>query len=202
MSKYRFSLRTAALLLGSALLLAAAALLTFQLAAEHRVQGRLPTITADLTALLTDRTTGFSGIQSDARMPSAELEGENVCGLLEYGGAAMPVFAEFDSRNAARRPAVFSGSAYDGSLVLGGNAESFGFLQTLAGGESVTFTDLLGRSFAYRVDSIRHAEKLSDGLAAGSAELTLFVRISGSYLIARCTEGSSGTYKHSTNTVQ
>jgi sortase A len=193
MNKHRFSLRAAALLLGSALLLAAAALLSFQLAAEHRVQGRLPTITEELTALLTDRTAGFSGIQSDSKMPSVELENESVCGLLECGNTILPVFAEFDRQNAARRPAVYSGSAYDGSLVLGGNAESLGFLQTLAGGESVTFTDLLGRSFAYRVDSIRHAEKLFDGLAAESAELTLFVRMNGAYLIVRCTEGASGT---------
>ena len=186
-------MRTAVLLLGCALLAAAAALSFFQLMAERRLRERVPIITSELTGLLTERTAGFSGIQSDLRMPSAELEGESVCGLLEYGDTALPIFADFDSRNTARRPAVYSGSAYDGSLILGGNEDNFGFLQMLAGGENITFIDLLGRSFIYRVDSIRHAEKLSDGLAAESADLTLFVRINGNYLIARCTEGTSGT---------
>ena len=184
-------MRTAALLLGCALLLAAAVLLVFQLAAEHRVRERIQVISDELSTLLADRTVGFSGIQSDPRMAAAELEGERVCGLLEYGNDTMPVFAEFDRINAAKRPAVYSGSAYNGSLVLGGNEENFGFLQTLAGGETIKFIDMLGRAFVYQVESIRHAEILSDGLAAESAALTLFVKIDGTYLIARCTEGMS-----------
>ncbi len=195
MNKRRFSLRAAELGLGCALLLTAAVLLIVQLAAEHRVRERIPVISKELSTLLADRTVGFSGIQSDMRMPSTELENERVCGLLEYGNTALPVFAEFDRKNGAKRPAVYSGSAYDGSLVLGGNAESFGFLQTLAGGETVTFIDMLGRSFVYQVESIRHAGNLSDGLAAGSADLTLFVVMDRAYLIARCQEGASGTHE-------
>ena len=190
MNKRRFSSCAAALAVGFALLLAAAALFIAQRSAERRVYDRIPAITDALTALLPERTAGFSGIQGDLRMPSAELEGERVCGLLVYGDAALPVFSEFDRKNPVKRPAVYSGSVYDGSLVLGGNAECFSFLQTLAGGETVSFTDLLGRAFLYRVDSIRHADELGQALAADTAVLTLFVRINGGYLIARCTEGA------------
>lgn len=182
MNKRRIYLRRGLMTLGCLLMILAAELLAAQLLAEHRVKEKLPAITRELAALLANPTAGFQ--QSDLRMPTLELEGEQICGLLECDDTALPVFAEFDRQIAARRPAVYSGSVYDGSLVLGGSEKTFGFLQKLEGGEEITFTDLRGRCYAYRVESIRHSRTLAEGLE--SADLTLYVKINGGYLIADC----------------
>ena len=70
------------------------------------------------------------------------------------------------------------GSVYDGTLIVGGGSEdgNFDFIDQLDAGEELTFTDMTGRVFRYKVRKICHADNAAETLVDSESALTLFVK--------------------------
>lgn len=114
-------------------------------------------------------------------MAAVEIDGIDVIGLLELPGRGikLPVSAEWDSSEQSFRPARFMGSVYDGTLIVGGRSEdgNFDFIDQLDAGEELTFTDMTGRVFRYKVRKICHADNArAETLVDSESALTLFVK--------------------------
>ena len=135
------------------------------------------------------RSVGLIEERSDNAMPAYDIDGTDFIGLLELPrlGVKLPVAAEWNSSLFAFRPARYSGSVYDGTLVIGGKYESgnFDFADKIDVGEKIEFTDMCGRVFGFTVKKISHADGIDADTLDGS-ELTLFVKKNGGYIIIRC----------------
>lgn len=135
------------------------------------------------------RSVGLIEERSDNAMPAYDIDGTDFIGLLELPrlGVKLPIAAEWSKAAFAFRPARYSGSVYDGTLVVGGKYESgnFDFADKTDVGDKVEFTDMCGRVYSFTVKKISHADGIDADTLDGS-DLTLFVKKSGGYLIIRC----------------
>lgn len=179
------------IIVGCGALLASAAIFIGR-AIEHRqAESRFQELVEQIEELLPRRTYGSLEDRGDYTMPVLEIDGYDFAGLLEIEtyGIKLPVYAAWDEHDTARRPAVYVGSAYNGSLIIGGrNTEKqFNFISRLSGGEKISFTDVQGRVYFYTVEAVKHSENINEDILTDSQYmLTLFVRVNGAYLIARC----------------
>lgn len=109
-------------------------------------------------------------------MPMMSVDGRDYVGLLELAdyGIKLPVYARWDEQTAKSAPCKYYGSVYDGSLVIGGaNTESsFSFLTKLDKDDSVSFTDLTGKVFSYKISAIKHLQNAD--FVSNGCELVLF----------------------------
>ena len=147
-----------------------------------RLQQRLPTATV-----------GVQDTYSSMAMPALEVDGENVIGLLEIPshGVTLPIGSAWDTWKLISYPQRFSGTVYDGSLIIGGR-DSVGQLECLKVvdiGDEIVVTDMTGARFTYAVESVqRSSSAAASVLDEGDADLTLFVRAAygTEYVIVRC----------------
>lgn len=172
-------------------LTASAVLFIGRIAERKRIENSFTDIVIQLEEMLPELTQGSREELGNYAMPAVEIDGNDFAGLLEVKsyGIKLPVFAVWNEGNTAKCPAVYTGSAYNGSLVIGGrNTEKqFAFAGRLEGGEAISFTDVLGRVFSYTVEAVKHSEKISsDVLVSNEYALTLFVKLGSGYLIVRC----------------
>ena len=172
-----------------------AALLGFRFYGEFAQKQAAATVKR-LNALLPAREAGIPEQYSNMEMPSLQLEGQNLIALVEFPDfdRTLPVRSSWDGGKVWTMPARFCGTAYDGSLVIGGSDQpgQFDFFGQIELGAAVKLTDMMGREFSYTVTRIDRAEKASgEKLTAGEWELTLFVRDSYSleYTLVRCSNG-------------
>lgn len=144
-----------------------------------------------LEEALHDVVPGVPGMSGG--MPVMQVEGVDYAALLEVPtfGIKLPVADEWDGQSLAGVPARFYGSAYDGTLVIGGSdtAYQFGFCDQIQHGSAVTVTDMTGSRFSYtvtRIDRAKHAE--SGWLADEDFDLTIFCRDTYTleYIAVRC----------------
>lgn len=184
------------MMIAGAALLIAAALLIFRYHVEKQ-KNTVDTaaICEKIESILPERTAGVIEEREDTEMPALELDGRDYAGILELSSLSvkLPVAASWEEQDTAYRPAVFTGSAYDGSLVVGGRYESgnFDFVDSLNTGETVTFTDMTGTYFSYTVTRITHTKQVDQDTIRDDAEengddLTLFVKKSGTFLVVHC----------------
>lgn len=150
-------------------------------------------VTEQLSQLLPEKTLGVPGSYADPLMPVLQIKDKDYCAILQIPALdiTLPVADQWDSDQLHRSPARFFGSAYDGTLVIGGadNAKQFGFCDTIDQGVTVTITDMTGAEFTYtvaRVDRSENAE--TQWLCQEDWDLTLFCRelYSMNYLAVRC----------------
>ena len=143
--------------LGAALILAGAALLI--LPELHARQNR--ETVAQLEQRLPQRITGYPGIYEDPAMPALELEGTDYVGILDLPGygVKLPVAGVWEEGNRNARPSRFWGSAYDGTLVIGGSAEKgqLDFCSKVNPGDRIRFTDMTGAEFDYQVTRVERS---------------------------------------------
>lgn len=162
-----------------------------RLTREKQGAADIPSLVEKIEAALPERSAGVMEKRADSTMAAVEIDGVDMIGLLELPGRGikLPVAAEWDSSQQGFRPAKFSGSVYDGTLIVGGSSEAgnFDFADQLDAGEEVTFTDMTGRIFRYTVRKISHADNArAETLADAEDMLTLFVKKNGTFLIVRC----------------
>lgn len=176
---------------GCVALLVSAVLFIGRIAEQKKTEARLSELAQQIEELLPKKTDGSIEERGDYTMPVLEIDGYDFAGLLEIEayGIKLPIFAVWQEHDTAKRPAVYMGSVYNGSLIIGGrNTEKqFSFISRLSGGEKISFTDVQGRVFFYTVSAVKHSENINAEILTDSQyALTLFVRVNGAYLIARC----------------
>ena len=154
---------------------------------------RLASVTEALEARLPARTLGMVGERSDPSMPIVRLNSTDYLALIEFPSknVCFPVAAEWDSRKAMRCPARFSGSAYDGILIIGASElrGQIDFVRKLDIGEIITVTDMRGRQYRYEIRTIKPVQTLDPGLPAErDMDLMLFTSspLSSGYHVILC----------------
>lgn len=105
-------------------------------------------------------------------------------------GVKLPLYSTWDTGKLTSFPCRFYGSAYVGSLIIGGNDQSgqFDCLQKMDLGTAVKIVDMQGAEFSYsatRIDRSKSADL--DILWDAEYDLTMFARYANSkeYVIVR-----------------
>jgi len=110
-------------------------------------------------------------------------------GVLELPALSLklPVLSSWSAENGKVAPCRYSGSVYQGDLIICAHNYSshFGNLDRLETGDSVTFTDMDGNLYSYRVAQSQVLEGTDvDVIRDGDWDLTLFT----------CTPGGKNRY--------
>ena len=146
-----------------------------------------------LSAMIPERSAGVPGSYLQPRMPVLQIDSADYVALLEIPSLdiTLPVADQWDSNRLSYSPARFFGSAYDGTLVIGGTdgPGQFRFCDKIDQGVTLTVTDMTGGQFTYtvaRVDRSKEAE--TQWLTQSDWDLTLFCRDQQTldYLAVRC----------------
>ena len=128
-------------------------------------------------------------------MPEEEIDGEKYIGILDLPALSLslPVISGWSYPALRIAPCRYSGSAYLGNLVVAAhNYQShFGKLGNLSPGDRLSFTDVEGNEFQYKVAEIETLSPYAtEEMAAGDWDLTLFTCTVGgqSRVVVRCEE--------------
>jgi sortase (surface protein transpeptidase) len=183
------------LLGGLLLLLCSLGLFLFEQISAHMAQNATADMVARLEQILPPRSTGVMDTYSSMQMPAMEVDGADVIGLLDIPAhdVALPIGAAWETKTRTSFPRRFSGTVYDGSLIIGGYDQKgqFDCLKKLDVGDAVSVTDMTGAEFTYVVQQIeRKSSVQAEVLADESSELTLFARnaYSMEYIVVRCVQ--------------
>ena len=129
----------------------------------------------------------------DMNMPMLEIYGENFVGIIEIPlfNRKLPVCGSWNRHKVSEFPCRYSGSLYDGSLIIGGSdaAGQFDFTKNISVGDSVFLTDMVGGQYFYRVEWIKTTADVStEKLVSDKADLILFARNTYSldYTVIQC----------------
>lgn len=181
------------MVLGICLILISISLLLFYQIRLHLGARHSQRILMQMNELLPERTQGVPGIYPNTAMPVLEIDGADYVAMVDVPafGITLPVADQWDSDKLYRSPARFFGSAYNGTLIVGGvdNSRQFGFSDKIEHGATVIVTDQTGAQFTYtvyRVDRAKHAE--TQWLMSADCDLTLFCYdvYSMEYIAIRC----------------
>ena len=176
-------------ILGVLMILASLGLLAGLKVGEARARQNTTAVTECMTQLLALR---ISGVMGEGSMPALELNGRDYAALLEVPGLNMylPVCDDWESRSEVANPCRYWGSVYEGNLILGGGRMAqLEFCAMLDLGDRIVITDLQGREFVYKVDSILRRDDVTfDKLREGEYPLTIFTSdgSSGRSIVVHC----------------
>lgn len=176
------------------LLIACSLVLLFLLQAQTKQAKRTNIeIVQTMETILTDRREGITDLERGTEMPALELRGEDFIALLEIPsyGLKLPVCGIWEKGKVASYPCRFCGTAYNGTLIIGGYDQpgQFDFFSSIPNGVIVTVTDMTGSTFSYVVDRVERSNTAqAEVLVDDGADLTLFVRDAQllEYIILRC----------------
>ena len=150
-------------------------------------------VAAQIRQILPSGNAGVEGAYTDPKMPVLQFEGTDYVCLLEIPALdrCLPVRNDWNGENLSGGPCRFWGSAYDGTLILGGSSQTgqFDFCSQLDIDDRITVTDMEGTVFSYRVERIDRAKTAAyERLSDPSYSLILFVEeaFSTGYIIVRC----------------
>lgn len=150
-------------------------------------------VAQQIEAILPPRFPGTQEELTIMDMPVLSLQGQDYIALLEVPAldVKLPVRSTWSSRGAQRCPSRFSGTVYDGTLVIGGSSQPghLDFIAQLMLGDTITVTAMDGSQFRYRVTQITRVRSTpADLLMEEGWDLTLFARDSGTldYILIRC----------------
>ena len=174
-------------ILGALLVTASLALLVVNSRQTAAHSAHIAQTAAALDARLPQRKAAVVGQYGDSEMPVRENEGTDYCALLEVPKTAtlLPVANSWD--NASLTPARYYGSAYDGTMVIGGSG--LGFVTQLDVGDTITVVDMLGGQFNCTVKRIDRAKDVDmEKLTSADSQLTVFCWIAKEkkYVVVRC----------------
>jgi len=143
----------------------------------------------------TDSTDPELGTPSDTQtdMTSQSIQGYDIIGSLSIPAIdrKLPVISQWSYPNLRAAPCRYSGTP-DGQMVLLAHnyAKHFGHLKDLQKGDSVTFTDVSGKVYNYKVSKIETIDgyQLSSILSGKDWDLTLFTCTYGGKqrVVVRC----------------
>ena len=179
--------------LGIVLVICSVGLLVGSRVYESKAKERADQIVNEIEALLPEKIKGSIEEYTNLNMPVLQMDGVNISGLIEIPayGVTLPIGDVWDAKEVASFPRRFYGSAYDGSLIVGGADQDgqFDFCDQINPEAHIYVTDMTGTEFEYHVTRIDRAKEINlEKLMNQNAGLTLFVRskYSMEYLIVRC----------------
>lgn len=183
--------------LGLLLLAAALSLVAYNLWDQHRAeksaQAALQGLLEKLDEQLDPPEIPDYVLNPRMEMPTEEIDGEAYIGILEIPAldVKLPVMSQWNYDRLLIAPCRYAGSVYMGNMVIAAhNYDShFGRIQGLRTGDTVTFTDVDGNTFAYGVAEVETLKSTAaDEMTAGEYDLTLFTCTFGgqSRVAVRC----------------
>jgi sortase A len=187
------------LLLGSALILFSLSFLAFFLVRNHMGVRESEKILEKMEQILPETTPGIPGTQLDTAMPVLQIQGKDYVAMIDVPayGITLPVADVWDTNRLHVTPSRYFGSAYNGTLVIGGSDHDhqFAFCSQIQHGAEIAVTDMTGETFTYtvgRIDRAKHAD--AQWLTAGEYDLTLFCRdtLTMEYIAVRCSFAFEG----------
>lgn len=112
-------------------------------------------------------------------MPVENIDGADYIGVISIPAIdrALPVFSEWNYTNLKTAPCRYVGSAYlDNMVICAHNYDiHFGPLKYLSYGDKVTFTDMDGNVFTYKVTEVETLDPYAvEEMTAGDWDLTLY----------------------------
>lgn len=194
------------LALGLALMLAAACLTAFNLREAQSARSASSQVTKQLVAAIEETALSssvVSGAVESARplstdvMSTIAIDGREYVGFLRVPelGLELPVLAEWSYSGLRVAPCRYAGSVYAGNMVVAAHnyASHFGGLRGLSYGDEVSFVDVLGNVFTYRVASVEQLDPYAvEDMTESEYPLTLFTCTLGgaNRVTVRCEEVS------------
>jgi len=133
----------------------------------------------------------------NVEMPALEVDGRDYVGIIEVlkYDRTLPIAAKWDAGAVDRFPCRYTGSIYDGTLIIGGsdNEGQFDFMKLITGGDAVHITDVTGTRYAYVVTDIQKSDNVSTAnLTSKDTDLVFYARNTYSldYTIVHCKLGT------------
>ena len=129
---------------------------------------------------------------SEVGMPEKDYLGYAMIGTLRIPsvGMELPILRDWSYELLNVAPCRYSGSAPEGNMILMGHNYKSHFtpLHNIADGAEVTFEDVNGRIYHYRVDEITYLHKTEGEMLPSDYPLTLFTCTSGGQnrIVVRC----------------
>lgn len=132
-------------------------------------------------------------LNPNMEMPVETVDNVDYVGLLQIPALELelPIISQWSDALLKKAPCRYSGSVYNGSLILAGHnyTSHFGKLRKLHTGDSVTFTDMDGNVFRFSVAEMEVLQGNDlEGMENSDYPLTLFTCTAGrqSRITIRC----------------
>lgn len=153
---------------------------------------RLNVIVEDIHKLLPETTYGTWDNSTNISMPMVEIDGINFIGLIEIPSynVELPLYGEWNNPQIFNTPCRYTGSVYDGTLIIGDNGKPF--VKLLNINDTIIITDMNGYQYTYSIDAIEKNKEVStEFLTSLNSDLIIFIRQNYSldYIIIRCSIG-------------
>lgn len=181
------------MVIGAILILSSVSLVIITASLEKNAQKNSRIIAERMLSLMPEIQNAQADDRIDTSMSSLNIDSTDFCAVLEIPryGACLPVATKWDKTRVRMYPCRYTGSIYDGTLVIGG-ADSRGqldFLSDITEGDAVLLTDTEGNCYAYKINAIELADIAStETLISDECDLVLFARntYSSGYTVIRC----------------
>ena len=166
---------------GILLIISAVSIGIIEKISERRSAENVKVICDELISLLPEITDGISEEMRDLRMPSLQLDGIDYIGVINVPAfdKELPVSNIWNKNKVSSYPCRYTGSLYDGSLIIGGSSADgqFDFVKDIMIGEKLHFTDTRGLRYSLVVSDIRQTKDVSgESLKKRKGDLILFAR--------------------------
>lgn len=114
----------------------------------------------------------------DMEMPVEKADGYDCVGILEIPdlNLKLPVLSEWNYKNLRAAPCRYTGNIYNDNLIICAHNynKHFGNIKKLKIGDKVTFTDMYGNVFRFKVNSEETVKPDAENIKTGNWDLTLF----------------------------
>lgn len=146
-----------------------------------------------LYSLMPEVTDGVIDDRVNKDMPLLQVDGIDFAGIIEVPtyNRTLPIRAVWNKSKVSSFPCRYSGSIYNGNLIIGGsdNSGQFDFMKQITVSDTVFITDVTGARFTYQVTDIKLTRDVSsESLEAPDADLIFFARNTYSldYTVVSC----------------
>ncbi|MBQ3081387.1 MAG: hypothetical protein IJC49_02940 [Clostridia bacterium] len=186
----KVSISVICLMVGVFLLALSAVYGVFRLVSVNSANSDNKKIVALAEDLLPPIKDSFPEERGNGVMPSTELFGVNVLGIIEmpHHKAKLPVTTLWSDRASQSIPCRYDGNVYAKNLIIGGSDAKgqFDFVSKISVENVLRFTDMEGNRYTYKVISIKHSSEFNaKKWQENESDLTLFVEntLSGEYTV-------------------
>ena len=146
-----------------------------------------------IEAVIPERTAGLKEERTENAMSVYQYDGLDYVGILELPRfeAIIPIFSYWNTDIVRFTACRFTGTPYDGSLVIGGTdaKDQFDFISKIDIGDEVSVTNVKGEVFHYKVAAVKHSATADDtDIINEKYDLTLFAKSKKThdYIFVRC----------------